>query len=306
VAVAEARPDPDSAVPRIAVLGVLRVTVDGASVPIGTRADRVVLGVLAIHAGQPVATDTLVELTYGTEEPQSGGRRGVQTAVWRLRQRFGASAIATIGDAYVLEPSTFWIDALDFDRGLLAGRTAAASSDWVAAALAFGEALDLWHGVPLGDAQGADGLSEVRRLAELRLGVIEDRAEALIRSGRPHEGIATLEELLVEQPGREHAWRLLADAWSALDRPSEAQRALDRARVVLAEVGLEPGIELRVAAAANDHPSARTAYRAMARFLERHPEAARAGLIDAEGEPTDDALWAEWLAALEAAGRADQ
>lgn len=238
-----------SALPTIAVLGPLTVSTGGIQRKMGTRADRTVLSVLAVATGWPVAIGTLISRTYGVDEPTSGGRRGVQAAVWRLRRALGSDVISTLGESYRLEPSRCRVDVVAFEELITRGRHLITRGDAAGAAEQLAAALALWRGEPFADWQAnGDGLPEAQRLIEMRLGAIEDHAEALTAAGRAEEGIGHLDLLLATEPLREHAWRLLADAWLQLDRPTEAQRALDRARTVLAGAGLEPGSELRSAA----------------------------------------------------------
>ena len=56
----------------VEVLGPLVVGVDGVAVGLGSAAQRVVLGVLALSANVPVSVDELVEVVWGVRAPGGG------------------------------------------------------------------------------------------------------------------------------------------------------------------------------------------------------------------------------------------
>jgi predicted ATPase len=86
----------------------------------------------------------------------------------------------------------------------------------------------------------------VARLAERRLGAIEDLADALIPAGRADEALAMLTEVVAAQPLRERARSLLMRALWAAGRPAEALDEYARLRASLAEaLGTEPSPALR-------------------------------------------------------------
>src|SRR4029453_18316329 len=90
------------------------------------------------------------------------------------------------------------------------------------------------------------GAAEADRLAELRLGAVEDRIEADLRLGRHRELVAELEGLVRDHPLRERLWAQLMLALYRSGRRADALRAYQRARSVLVEeLGIDPGAELR-------------------------------------------------------------
>ena len=108
-------------------------------------------------------------------------------------------------------------------------------------------ALDLWRGAPLADvAEEPFAAPEIRRLEELYLHTIELDIDAELAAGRNAEVLGRLEALIAEYPLREHfhAQRMLA--FYRAGRQSEAIEAYREAhRALVAEIGAEPGPELR-------------------------------------------------------------
>ena len=108
------------------------------------------------------------------------------------------------------------------------------------------DALAMWRGDPYADVD-LDGLGPTRaRLSELRLAAIEHLNEARLSLGVFTPLIVDLERLTVEHPVREGLWSQLMRALYGAGRQSDALRAYQRLRAVLArELGIEPSGELR-------------------------------------------------------------
>src|SRR3978361_484442 len=125
------------------------------------------------------------------------------------------------------------------------GREAVAAGDTSQAVARFDEALDLWRGVPeLPDSQRA--VSEKTRWIEGHAALVEDRADALLATGRAAEIIGDLEAAVGEAPLRERRWGQLMLALYRAGRQGEALGAYQRARSLLAdELGVDPGPDLR-------------------------------------------------------------
>ena len=121
------------------------------------------------------------------------------------------------------------------------------------------DALALWRGPAL-DGSDDEGIlrGEAIRLEELRWGVLEDRIDADLRSGRDVELVGELEQLVGEAPLRERLHGFLMLALYRAGRQAEALRAYQHARDVLGEeLGLDPGPELQALESAilNQDPS---------------------------------------------------
>ncbi|WP_458320070.1 BTAD domain-containing putative transcriptional regulator [Mycolicibacterium brisbanense] len=224
------------------VLGPLQVRKDGAPVLIPGAKPRAILTMLGLHGGSVVPATTLIELLWGDAPPRTAVK-ALQTHISSLRH--------ALGDGFVLTEGTGWrlsateVDASRYKRAAGLGRAAAASGDTSGAVARFGEAVALWRGVPeLPD--GRRGTSEKTRWTEGHAALIEDRADALLTSGRAAEIIGELEAAVADAPLRERRWGQLMLALYRAGRQGEALGAYRRARTLLAdELGIDPSPELR-------------------------------------------------------------
>jgi WD40 repeat protein len=114
------------------------------------------------------------------------------------------------------------------------------------AAFVLGEALALWRGRALTDAERWEPSQvEATRLEQVRLDAEELRVDAHLQSGRCGDVLAEAQAMVSRQPLRERRWALLATAQYQAARQGEALRTLRQARSVLAsELGVDPGPEL--------------------------------------------------------------
>jgi peptide/nickel transport system substrate-binding protein len=226
----------------IRLLGPIEASLDDGPAPLGPRQQRAVLAMLALQLNRTVSVDRLIEGLWGERAPPSASKL-VQLYVSQLRKLLGDEAeIVTRGRGYELRVAAERVDAARFE-GLVA---AAADTDGSAAGLAR-EALALWRGAALADvADEPFAAAEIRRLEELRLRATELAIEGDLAAGRHRELIAELEVLVAAHPLSErlHAQRMLALYRSG--RQAEALASYRHARRVLVEeVGVEPGAELR-------------------------------------------------------------
>src|SRR5436190_1153927 len=83
------------------ILGSLEVTRGGTAVPLGSRKQRMLLGVLLLHAGEPVSADVLADALWG-DDPPSAVATSLQTYVSQLRKLLGADTIVTEAGGYRL------------------------------------------------------------------------------------------------------------------------------------------------------------------------------------------------------------
>jgi hypothetical protein len=109
------------------------------------------------------------------------------------------------------------------------------------------EALSLWRGPPLEDvAYEPFAQTEIARLDEERLAALEARLEADLAAGLHGELLGELQRLVGTHPTRERLAGHLMVALYRCGRQAEALEAYnDTRRALVAELGLEPGPELR-------------------------------------------------------------
>jgi WD40 repeat protein/DNA-binding SARP family transcriptional activator len=226
----------------IRLLGPARI--DGYG-PALRRRDAIVLGALCVTPGAPVPVEVLADALWGDEVPKSGSKV-VQGAVMRLRKLLGADTIETTPAGYRLRVSDCELDTSEFERLVARGRSFAAARDPHRAATTFQQALAMWRGAPFTELPDWDpARAAASRLLEVRRAVEEERADAVLASGRASEAAAECGVLVAREPYRENRWRLLAEALYRTGQQREALAALGQARATLREeLGLDLGAEL--------------------------------------------------------------
>nr|WP_082971202.1 BTAD domain-containing putative transcriptional regulator [Mycobacterium sp. 852002-51971_SCH5477799-a] len=226
----------------LGVLGPLQVRQGGASIVIPGAKPRAILTMLGLHSGSVVPADTLVELLWGQDPPRTAAK-ALQTHISSLRRTLGDGFVVTQGAGWILAASE--VDAARYKSAARLGRDAAAAGDTSQALARFEEALALWRGTPeLPD--GRRGTSEKTRWVESHAALVEDRADALLATGRAAEVIGDLEGAVADAPLRERRWGQLMLALYRAGRQGEALGAYQRARSMLADdLGVDPGPELR-------------------------------------------------------------
>jgi len=227
----------------LGVLGPLQVRQYGLPVAIPGAKPRAILIMLGLNHGSVVAADTLVELLWGDDPPRTA-IKALQTHVSSLRRTLGDGFVLTEGTGWTLNPATE-TDAGRYRVAVKLGRDAMAAGDASKAVSRFDDARSLWRGVPeLPD--GRRGSSEKTLWIEGHAAMVEDRAEALLATGRAAEVIGELEAAIADAPLRERRWGQLMLALYRAGRQGEALGAFKRARALLAaELGVDPGPDLR-------------------------------------------------------------
>lgn len=226
---------------QIEVLGPLRLWHRGEEIAVGGPAPCRLLAVLVAAGGHSVGIDTLVDAVWPEEPPRSAVPT-VRTLVSRLRRHL-ADRLVTTTSGYGLRLGVGETDAGRLEQ---LRREAMDSSPATSIGL-IEEALSLWRGEPYAGCLDIPVvLAEARRLEELHDALVEARVGLLIGTD-PGAAVAAAEATLVDHPHREALWVHLVDALVATCRAVDATRAVTRAAAALAEVGLEPGAELRAA-----------------------------------------------------------
>jgi YVTN family beta-propeller protein len=222
----------------IRLLGLVEASHEGHALPLGGAKPRALLAILALHANTPVSADRLIEGLWG-ERPPATAPKLVQVLVSQLRKQLvdADAEIVTRGRGYELRVDPDAVDALRFERLMTSHDNGAH----------VGEALALWRGPPLDDlADEPFAAPEIRRLEDLWLDAREAAIDAALADGRHAAVIGELDDLVREHPLHErlHGQRMLA--LYRCGRQADALEAYrDARRVLLDEVGVEPGPELR-------------------------------------------------------------
>ena len=110
----------------------------------------------------------------------------------------------TAAHGYRLRAARGDVDMWRFEFQVADGRRALDAGDDAVASTRLSHALRLWHGPALADfADEAFAQDPISRLDGLRLGALEDRADADLRLGRHAEIIGELQSLVAANPLRE-------------------------------------------------------------------------------------------------------
>jgi serine/threonine protein kinase/WD40 repeat protein/DNA-binding winged helix-turn-helix (wHTH) protein len=229
----------------VALLGPTTVSRDGVRVELTGPKRRALLVHLALDLGVPVGRDRIIEALW------PGERTGREESTLRvhvshlrdvLEPERGESpgVLVTLDAGYMLSAEHVTVDIARFDRLRLEARLLL--PDEPAKALdSLNEALGLWSGRTLQDVEYEEfAQDEIRRLEVARIGVVEDRAEALVLLGEEALAIEDLEAQVRSDPDRERPVRLLMRALYRSGRQTEALAVARRHGRSLGEHGLDP------------------------------------------------------------------
>ncbi|MDF2269752.1 AfsR/SARP family transcriptional regulator [Streptomyces coacervatus] len=218
---------------------------------------RQLLALLVARAGTVVPVDVLVDELWENTPPRSA-LTAVRTYIVQLRQSLARThATGTADPAGDVLPFAGWgyrllvdpdrVDAAVFVRQAELGRRALLDGDHSRASLHLHGALRLWRGPALADVRiGPHLLAHRTTLEELRLGVVEQRAEADLRLGRHRQLIGELTELTVRYPLHENLHSLLIIALYRDGRADQALGAFAALRENLREqLGIDPSPRVR-------------------------------------------------------------
>jgi DNA-binding SARP family transcriptional activator len=229
----------------VRLLGPLEVERDGQMLKLGGAKVRTLLADLALHLGETVSMDKLIDDLWG-EQPPDSAQHAVEEYVSQLRKKLGRTALVTQAPGYALALGAEQVDLTRFAQRAAGGPPLLERDPDTASAL-LREALAVWRGTALAEFTFEPFAQiEIGRFEELRLQCLEDRIEADLGAGRHTDLIPELEALARAEPRRE---RLRAQLMRALYRSGRAADALAvyrATREALAEeLGIEPGPELR-------------------------------------------------------------
>ena len=235
----------------IRILGPLEAHEDGRELVLPKGRARVLLALLLLNRGQVVSTDRILDALWG-ELPPPTAAKAVQGYVSGLRRVFqghaaGNGRLVTRPPGYLLQVAPEELDAARFESLAGEGGRALEDGDPVDALAALEGALGLWRGPALPEFAFEDFAQRViRRLEELRLEALEDRADACLRLGRGAESLGELEALVAEHPLRGRSRGLLMLALYRAGRQADALQVYAEGRRLLSlELGLEPSRELQ-------------------------------------------------------------
>ena len=224
------------------ILGPLEVGANGAPVHLGGQKQRALLAYLLLRANDVVPAERLIEELWGDPAPRTA-MTSLQNVVSQLRKVLGAEPLETRSPGYRLKISPEQLDLTRFERLVKSAR----GTEPAERARVLTEALELWRGAPLSDfVYERWAQDEIRRLDELRLAAVEERIDAELELDRSAELVPELERLAAEYPQRERLRGQLMLALYRSGRQTDALQAYqDARRMLVDELGIEPGPELQ-------------------------------------------------------------
>jgi DNA-binding SARP family transcriptional activator/tetratricopeptide (TPR) repeat protein len=237
---------------RVGVLGPVTAWYGQEELRVGQPRQQAVLGILAMRANRVISRGELVDAVWG-QDPPASAEGGIYTYVAGLRRvieparsaRGPGRVLVSSGAGYVLHLVPGQPDAVAFEQQVARARQLRKNGDPRAAVDALEGALGLWRGAAFAGVPGPFAETERIRLAELRTGAAEERADVLLALGRHEEIVPDLTVLVADHPLRERMRGLLMIALYRGGRHAEALRVFADGRHVLAEeLGIDPGTEL--------------------------------------------------------------
>jgi DNA-binding SARP family transcriptional activator/tetratricopeptide (TPR) repeat protein len=229
---------------QVRLLGPVDVAWDGGSRPVNGRRRQAVLAALALHEGQVVSTDRLVEVVWGVSAPPTAVN-SLQTHISYLRGVLGSrEAIVARPPGYVLTLGSDGTDVQVAERLLRRGRGAADPEQGVRDLQA---ALALWRGRSLADLPGSVWLEEqAQRLDLLADEIRRALFEVRLAAGEHAELLSDLEQMAAADPLDERVHGQLMLALYRCGRQADALTVFHRLRAALAEqLGIDPSPMVR-------------------------------------------------------------
>ncbi|MDT0353422.1 BTAD domain-containing putative transcriptional regulator [Pseudonocardia charpentierae] len=239
--------------PHFRDLGPLLVEVDGVERTPGGPRPAAALALLLINANRRVSSDTLGNALWADGRPRAAST--LESHLWRLRQVLepdrsqgrAPAVLVTESGGYRLVVSADQVDSVRFEQLVEDAATQLRQGRPDRALDRCDEARSLWRGRPFDGVADRDwAVSTVARLEEGRTQLVERRIDALMQVGEPERALLELESELREHPLREHLWAQRMLACQLCGRTDAALEAFhDARRLLIDELGLEPGEELR-------------------------------------------------------------
>lgn len=223
----------------VRMLGNVDIEHQGREIVIPGERRSSVLATLALHPGELVSVDKIVDAVWGDAPPVTA-RNTIQSHIAFLRKVIGIPhAIVNRQPGYVLSLPAPATDLTVVEALIARADRATGSAERVPL---FEQALACWRGSPL---QGVSGSTYFRQYADvlqqLRLTTTERLLVDQLRLGQHLEVISAIAALVAQDPSRERPVQLLMTALYRSGRTSEALAAYRRLQESLRdELGLEP------------------------------------------------------------------
>ncbi|HET8716329.1 MAG TPA: BTAD domain-containing putative transcriptional regulator [Nocardioidaceae bacterium] len=203
------------------------------------------LRVLALHAGQPVAVDMLVELLWPGAGPERG-RASLRTAAYQIRRVLGDERHVRRGAAgLVLDHA--WVDTVAYERRAEQAEDARHQAQHARVVALAHEAEALYLADVEADGEVAAWCGPARdRLRALRTTLLADAAEAALALGWMRDAAELAERARRHDPSSERAARARMRALAGVGEIEQALLAFDELRAdLVARIGVDPSPQTR-------------------------------------------------------------
>lgn len=230
------------------LLGVVQIDVADQVLDVGPAQQRLVLAILALNAGTPVTSESLIDGVW--DRAPAGARRTLHVLISRIRRLLNSVPahedvhLLRRSGGYMLQIAPDQVDAHRFTR--LTDEAAAPDLGPGERAALLREALQLWRGEPLAGLPGDWVARTQQEWRQRHIGVAVDWAGYELAAGRADEVIGPLAALTGDYPLVERLIETLMRALCAAGRNAEAVHSYTRFRARLAsELGIDPGPRLQ-------------------------------------------------------------
>ena len=230
--------------PVVRLLGPVEVVVAGTPRPVPGLRRKAILALLALHAGEVVAADRLIDVAWDGEAPATTINT-LQSHVSYLRRAFGIrEALVTRAPGYLLDSATPATD-LQLVESLV--RQGHRPDDPLGSSARLRAALTLWRGEALAELREVAMFDEyAQRLASLRRDAVRALTDLRLALGEHAPLVAELEALADQHPFDEELHRQQMLALYRCGRPADALEVCRQVRRRLVEeLGVDPGPRLR-------------------------------------------------------------
>ncbi|MEU3987902.1 AfsR/SARP family transcriptional regulator [Streptomyces platensis] len=233
-----------------AILGPLRLVINGEPRPIRSRNLSIILATLLVKAGSIVTVDDLIGEVWA--QPPQRARDAIYVHISKLRQQLGNKSqddvIWSQFPGYLMRLHGEQLDLQLFHRHRIDGHRNMVNGDYKAAARDWKSGLSLCRGTLLGGAYAGPILGSFDSwLEQSRTDCIELTAWSQLSAGLCHEVIDFLSLHLTRYPLNEILYQQLMLAFFLSRHRAQSLRIFHRARQTLAgELGINPGGDLRM------------------------------------------------------------
>ena len=239
-------------VPAFGLLGPLEVFGRSGPVLLSGSRQRIALAALLLRPNRVVPVDHIIDALWPLRPPATA-REQVLTVISSLRRLIGESGrpardqtVLTQNPGYLLRVRPEQLDVRRFETLLQDADELASANQPAQAASLLRTALALWRGPALADVPAPFAIGETQRLTELRLVTTEKLINAEFALSRHSDLVPELARLVATHPLRERFRGQLMTALHMVGRKAEALEVYRAGRrVLIDELGLEPGAELR-------------------------------------------------------------